>query len=148
MATLVFQGTSVAAVGSANDDGSGGVDLILDQTQDLDGNGAQEGLRLYVQNGVLYASIIDRYSAQTSNTGVSVVRTCERQQVAVTFGNGNLTLFQNGLQMAQVSSTLSRTGNSAELWIGARHDGNWNETHLDGRIDEVAIDDRRGGIPS
>ena len=39
MATLIFEGTRVGAVGSANDDGTGGVDLILDQSQDLDGNG-------------------------------------------------------------------------------------------------------------
>ncbi len=39
MAILSFGGTSVGAVSSANDDGAGGVDLILDQGTDLDGNG-------------------------------------------------------------------------------------------------------------
>ena len=39
MPTLTFNGLRVAAVNSANDDGSGGVNLELDQSQDLDGNG-------------------------------------------------------------------------------------------------------------
>ncbi len=39
MAILSFEGTSVAAVDSANDDGNGGTDLTLDQSVDLDGNG-------------------------------------------------------------------------------------------------------------
>ncbi len=39
MAILSFAGNLVAAVGGANDDGSGGIDLKLDQSQDLDGNG-------------------------------------------------------------------------------------------------------------
>lgn len=39
MPTLTYNGLLVAAVNSANDDGAGGVDLELDQSQNLDGNG-------------------------------------------------------------------------------------------------------------
>ena len=39
MATFTFSGDYVGAVNSANDDGSGGVNLELDPSRDLDGNG-------------------------------------------------------------------------------------------------------------
>ena len=54
---------------------------------------------------------------------MSVVTAGSWQHVAVSFGDGNLTLYHNGTQVAQTTSSLNLTGNTEELWIGARQDG-------------------------
>lgn len=104
-----------------------------------DGNGAQEGLRLWIDDGVLYGSITDNYSTQTISGGT--ISSGDWQHVGISFGNGSLSIYADGVEVATTSSSGDLTGNSEELWIGARQDGSYNENHFQGSVDEFTVHD-------
>jgi len=121
-----------------NADSTSGTQYLFEKSE----TGERDEFRIRMDGNRIEVELTENYGTDSLDSGTATVTAGQWHHVAVTFGDGNLTLYLDGQQVDQVSSNNDWSANSRDIWIGARQDGSWNENHFHGYVDEVAIHDR------